>query len=1197
MRACTRLALLAVTLAGITSLHAAPITWTPATNTVGKSQLLEGNIVFAVSGGSGATITGGGAGGTSSYPFAEVSYQDLVFTPAPGLRTSADISNGAPSTGDANFDAVMKSFTDTRSGITGGTQTIGGLSAGVAYQIQVFFNDQRACCTGRTMTYGDGGANNANLAAAGGGWGQHAIGSFTADATTQALTHVSNGFGNVHVTAILVTQPGPPPAPHVPTNLVATAGDAEVTLDWDDNTQFGFANFIVRRATTAGGPYSDLPGATPSAGTYTDTGLTNGVTYYYAVSAKSILAQVSANSAETSATPMVFVPDPPEVPTGLIVTPGNNRNTLNWDENPQAGFLEFRVRRATTPGGPYLQLGTTGNSFLIDLTAANGITYYYVITTVNVALAESAPSAGEQGTPSPSAIPPNFLFIVTDDQDTYSVGAYRSSEPVEPGADGNPYFVATPNMDRLAAEGMLFHNAHLMGALGGAVCTFSRTMIMTGRSLWHRTVGSAANTFPGALNLAGYDTYRTCKNGNSYALANGEFDSRNDATKRGNTDGNGSEWHADNVLNFLDNRATTGDSDPFFIYLGFSHPHDTRNARTTPNLAGRYGCLNTTSPGTITLNSRAPPLPISHLPIDASLGVPANYPFHPYDHGHLNVRDEVNVPGILQYRTEPVVRNEIGRNFACVDWIDRQLGRVLAKLEEQGLMNNTYIVFTSDHGIAIGRHGLQGKQNLYEHTWKVPFIVRGPGIAAGSETDAMIYLHDVFPTFCDLAGATVTTPSTIGPNDGLSIRPVLEGTATTVRDAVYGVYRGGSRPGMRSIKNGRWKMIKYDLDGDNVQETQVFDLLENPFELLPEHGVPNLATLPSHALVRQELEELLMAKRREFEDPDAFLGDRTLLRFEDGTAGQVAGALTDRLPWQNDGTAFSGNGGTLPTFAADVPGAIDFVTGEPNTLSLAFEQDDQNYLQVADDRALDFGNAPFTIEAWVKLESLPTGPDAATRMPVVMKKAIGAGDANLDYMFLAAAGSYANEFANLALLLGSTTIVSSLSIPDTGWHHLSVAFDSLSDTVRFTLDDQVDIQATTASGTANNGPLVIGAHFNAAGVVDSAFDGLIDELSITDGFLELAALQPLQDLPTPEPFQVTSIAPNLEGTFDLSFESNENFLYDVERSSTLADGSWTTVRSFLGGAAGTATTTVTELPRSTGTRSFYRVVCYRPIRP
>ena len=153
--------------------------------------------------------------------------------------------------------------------------------------------------------------------------------------------------------------------------------------------------------------------------------------------------------------------------------------------------------------------------------------------------------------------------------------------------------------------------------------------------------------------------------------------------------------------------------------------------------------------------------------------------------------------------------------FACVDWIDRQLGRVLAKLEEQGLMNNTYIVFTSDHGIAIGRHGLQGKQNLYEHTWKVPFIVRGPGIAAGSETDAMIYLHDVFPTFCDLAGATVTTPSTIGPNDGLSIRPVLEGTATTVRDAVYGVYRGGSRPGMRSIKNGRWKMIKYDLDGED----------------------------------------------------------------------------------------------------------------------------------------------------------------------------------------------------------------------------------------------------------------------------------------------------------------------------------------------------------------------------------------------
>jgi len=107
------------------------------------------------------------------------------------------------------------------------------------------------------------------------------------------------------------------PDPHTPANLIAIAGDGKVTLDWEDNRQSGFARFIVRRSTTMGGPYTDVPGATPTASTYTDTALINGSTYYYVVAAKNRLDQVSANSNEVSATlenPTLPEPEPPTPP-------------------------------------------------------------------------------------------------------------------------------------------------------------------------------------------------------------------------------------------------------------------------------------------------------------------------------------------------------------------------------------------------------------------------------------------------------------------------------------------------------------------------------------------------------------------------------------------------------------------------------------------------------------------------------------------------------------------------------------------------------------------------------------------------------------------------------------------------------------------------------------------------------------------
>ena len=233
--------------------------------------------------------------------------------------------------------------------------------------------------------------------------------------------------------------------------------------------------------------------------------------------------------------------------------------------------------------------------------------------------------------------------------------------------------------------------------------------------------------------------------------------------------------------------------------------------------------------------------------------------------------------GVWERRDPKTIRNELGREFACDENIDRQIGRVLQRLETLGELENTYVIYTADHGMAIGRHGLQGKQNLYQHTWRGPLIVKGPGIEPGSRAEGNVYLLDVLSTLCDLAD--IKPPVT---NEGQSFRPVLEGRRETVRDVLYGVYCGGTKPGMRCVKKGDWKLIKYDVMDGTVRETQLFNLRENPHEFLSEHRAPavtrlmngtpkafqqNLAHDPRFSAKRQELESLLLSEQRRLDDP------------------------------------------------------------------------------------------------------------------------------------------------------------------------------------------------------------------------------------------------------------------------------------------------------------------------------------------
>lgn len=457
---------------------------------------------------------------------------------------------------------------------------------------------------------------------------------------------------------------------------------------------------------------------------------------------------------------------------------------------------------------------------------------------------------------------PNILFIIADDQSPCDLKIYEPTSKLQ-----------TPVIDRIAAEGMVLDAAHHMGAFVGAVCTPSRHMIMSGRTVWRLPIGPGARNCPADLNQstmaevfnrAGYATMRTCKTGNSYEGANAQFAVRKDASKRGGDDTEGSAWHADQVLDYLSQRESDRDTRPFLIYFGFSHPHDTRDGK--PELLAKYGAVNHADErSTPPASPQAPALPLNYLPA------------HPFHHGHPDLRDEVAVSGVWKNRDERTIRNEMGRQFACVENIDIQIGRVLDKLRASGELDNTYVFYTSDHGIAIGRHGLQGKQNLYEHTWRVPFIVKGPGIKPGSRATGNIYLLDVLATLCDLAG--VAAPDS---NEGLSFRSVLEGKQETVRDSLYGVYCGGSKPGMRCVKRGDWKLIKYDVMDGQVRETQLFNLAENPHELLEQHHDPavaaltgqapeehqrNLARDPRYVDKLREMESLLLAEMRRLDDP------------------------------------------------------------------------------------------------------------------------------------------------------------------------------------------------------------------------------------------------------------------------------------------------------------------------------------------
>jgi choline-sulfatase len=150
--------------------------------------------------------------------------------------------------------------------------------------------------------------------------------------------------------------------------------------------------------------------------------------------------------------------------------------------------------------------------------------------------------------------------------------------------------------------------------------------------------------------------------------------------------------------------------------------------------------------------------------------------------------------------------------------MDEQIGRILDGLKSSGMEKDTYIFFTADHGLGVGHHGLLGKQNLYEHSTRVPFIVSGPGVPKNKRVSSPIYLQDIMPSTLAIAG--VDKPEHVQFND---IMPLVRGNKTKVPyKEIYGAYLDAQR----SITVGNEKILVYP----NVPAIRVYDIGRDPYE-------------------------------------------------------------------------------------------------------------------------------------------------------------------------------------------------------------------------------------------------------------------------------------------------------------------------------------------------------------------------------
>ena len=410
---------------------------------------------------------------------------------------------------------------------------------------------------------------------------------------------------------------------------------------------------------------------------------------------------------------------------------------------------------------------------------------------------------------------PNILFVFADDL-AYDAVGFAGNEVVQ-----------TPSLDRLASQSTHFTHAYNMGSWSGAVCVASRTMLNTGRFVWQANAvynqsegeRQAGRWWSEYMKGAGYRTYFTGK-WHVKASAEKSFDvarhvrpgmpAQTDVGYNRPIDGQEDPWSpsdpkfggywkdgkhwseivADDAVGYLQEAASR--EEPFFMYVAFNAPHDPRQA--PKEYLDRY--------------------PASEMP------VPGNFlPLYPHREAigaGKSLRDEVLAPFP---RTPHAVKVHRKEYYAIINHLDDQIGRILEALEKSGKREETWIVFTADHGLAVGQHGLVGKQNMYDHSLRVPFLIKPPSGEGGRRISAPVYLQDVMPTTLELAG--VAKPEHV---DFHSVMPLFNGErSASFYPEVYGAYLELQR----AIIADGLKLIVYP----TTHTLRLYDLAEDPLEM------------------------------------------------------------------------------------------------------------------------------------------------------------------------------------------------------------------------------------------------------------------------------------------------------------------------------------------------------------------------------
>lgn len=455
---------------------------------------------------------------------------------------------------------------------------------------------------------------------------------------------------------------------------------------------------------------------------------------------------------------------------------------------------------------------------------------------------------------------PNILFLLTDDQRYGTIHALGNDE------------INTPNLDRLVHRGMSFTNAHIPGGTASAVCMPSRAMINSGKTLFRleecgKNIPACDTTLGECLKNSGYHTcgigkwhngvesYARSFDGGANIFFGGMWDHWNVPVNDYKDDGK-----YDKEINFTPNFTANEqpvkvraehihagvhstelftesateyingytDDKPFFMYLSFLAPHD---PRTMPE---KY--RNMYDPEKISL--------------------PENYAEMPavYYGWAAKGRDE----NTEAYPRRPEkIKQHIADYYAMISHIDDCIGRVMEALEARGMLDDTIIVMCGDNGLAIGQHGLMGKQNLYEHSIKVPLLISGPGIPADKTDDSLVYLLDIYPTLCELCGVGI--PASV---EGMSFAGRFSDTPEGGREELYLAFQ--SR--LRGIIRDGYKLIEYRTE--DLKLSQLFDLRNDPWEK------NNLFGLDGSEKIVASLRERMFELRDEWNDEGTLFGQQ-----------------------------------------------------------------------------------------------------------------------------------------------------------------------------------------------------------------------------------------------------------------------------------------------------------------------------------